>query len=194
MRNILGFLALTVLALSCDSGRAQSAATVDCNQPPLTIFVLTKQDDGWDVAFAKTAKVTKTGPFRISNGKEIKDSGLTAVVYEVSKQVIAVPKIEVNPCNKTGTIGYWYLIPTLVLGLEKNGHLFAYHVSAELSGGATLDSGVLGANMHVMFYDMEGRGVFSLVKISSGVGLPFVPDWVEKAAEKGNDAATSPPR
>jgi len=187
MRKIIGVLALAVATLSGESGGGQSAASsIACNQAPLTISVLTKPDDGWDVAFAKKARVIKKGPFMIQNGKDLKDSGLTVAVYEVKRQIIALPRIEVNACDKTGTIRHWYLIPTQVLGLEKSGHLFAYQVAVELSGGPTLDSGVLGANMHVMFYDMQGHGVFDLVRIASGVGLgaPLVPDWVEKAPEE----------
>ena len=135
MRKIIGVLALAVVSLSGKSGGGQSVASShDCTQAPLIVSVLTKPDEGWDVAFAKKAKVIKKGPFMIQEGQNLKDSGLTVVVHEVKKQVIVLPKIEVNACDKTGTIRNWYLIPTQVLGLEKNGHLFAYQVAVELSG------------------------------------------------------------
>ncbi len=194
MRKIIGVLAIVIVTLSGASGAAQSAtSSTECAQAPLTISVLTKPDDGWDVAFAKEAKVVKKGPFMIQNGKEMQDSGLTVIVYEVKKQIITLPRIEVNACDKTGTVKNWYLRPMQVLGLEKNGHLFAYKVWVELAGGPTLDSPVLGANMHVVFYDMHGNGVFDLVRIASGVGIgaPSVPDWVGKSP---NDATIRPPR
>jgi hypothetical protein len=197
MKKMIGVFGVVILSLWGEYSAGQSAGSSSgCNNAPMTISVLTKPDDGWDVAFAKKAKVVKQGPFMIQNGKESQDSGLTVVVYEAKKRIITLPKIEVNTCDRSGTIKNWYLIPTQVLGLKKNGRLFAYELSVELAGGPTLGSGVLGADMQVMFYDMQGHGVFEVVRIASGVGLgvPVVPDWIQTVPSRSGNSTMRPPR
>lgn len=118
----------------------------------------------------------RSGQYILSDGK---DSGLRYLEVEAKKQVITLPHIEVNPCNHKGTIREWHLIPKQVIGFEKNGRVFAYQVLVQMVASPDPDSQVLGANTHVIFYDMHGDGIFDSVRLGAGIGMPLVPDWVE---------------
>src|SRR5437016_8839576 len=107
---------LLIFGVAISTAQTQPPA---CNCGTVSIPFLTKPDDGWNVSFAKQAKVIRSGKYILSDGK---DSGLRYVEYEARKQVITLPHIEVNPCSHTGTIRDWHLIPKQVLGFEKNGH------------------------------------------------------------------------
>jgi hypothetical protein len=159
----------------------------ECTSATVSIPFLTKSGDGWDMSFAKQANVIRSGPFILSDGK---DSGLQYVQYEVRERVITLPHIEVDPCKHTGTIREWYLIPKRVTGFEKNGHLFAYVVWVQMVDGPSLDARILGANTHVVFYDMHGDGIFDSVRLGASFGMPLIPDWIEK---NGNAAARPAP-
>ena len=156
---------------------AQTQPT-ECTSSTISIPFLTKSGDGWDVNFAKQATAIRSGQFILSDGK---DSGLQYVEYAAREQVITLPHVEVDPCKHTGTIREWYLIPKQVIGFEKNGHLFAYQVSVQMVAGPSPDSQVLGANTHVIFYDMHGDGTFDSVRLGAGIGMPMVPNWVDKS-------------
>jgi hypothetical protein len=150
----------------------------ECDSGPVTIPFLTKPGDGWDVSFAKEAKVMRSGQYILSAGK---DTGLRYIEYEAKKQVISLPHIEVNFCTHTGVIRDWHLLPKQVIGFEKNGHVFAYQVWVQMVTGPGPDSQVIGSNTHVIFYDMHGDGIFESVRLGAGVGMPLVPSWVEKS-------------
>lgn len=190
--------ACVVLGVVLCTAQAQQPA---CNSGTVSIPFLTKPDDGWDVSFVKQENVISSGEYILSDGK---DSGLRYVQLEARKQVITLPHIEVDPCNNTGTIREWHLIPKQgVTGFEKNGHLFAYQVWVQMVAGPGPDSQVIGSNTHVIFYDMHGNGIFDSVRLGAGIGMPLVPDWVEKgsnsSARQPNSTSTSgsvanPPR
>jgi hypothetical protein len=155
----------------------------ECNPAPISIPLLTKSVDGWDMSFTKEAKATKNVPYILSDGK---DTGFRYVEYEPKKQVITLPHIEVNPCNHTGTIDDWHLVPMQVVGFEKNGHVFAYRVWGRRVSGPSLDSQALASNTHVTFYDMHGDGIFDSVRLGDGIEPPSVPDWVVSAQKVKN--------
>ena len=155
-----------------------------CNPGPVSIPFLTKPGEGWDVSFAKDATPIKNGRYVLQDGK---DAGFQYVEYEAKKQVITLPHIEVNPCDHTGTIRNWYLIPKQLIGFEKNGHVFAYRVWVQMVAGPNPDSQVLGSNTHVIFYDMHGDGIFDSVRLGSGIEMPLVPEWVSKSTSKHAD-------
>jgi hypothetical protein len=184
--------ALAFIAVAfCDTNSSGQTANSSCHLGLSSIPFLTKLGgEGWDVTFAKEAKEIKRGPYMINNGKEQQDSGLTGIQYEVKKVVITLPHIEVNPCDGTGTVRDFHLMPKQVIGFEKNGHLFAYHVWMQFMGGSDPNSTVIGSNTHVIFYDMHGDGVFDAVRIGAGIGMPLVPEWVEK----GSNASVHPTR
>jgi hypothetical protein len=184
MRLVSVFRLLPVVILCLANGNAQPTAS--CNQHAISIPFLTKAGDGWDVTFAKEAAVIKKGPYMVQNGIAQQDSGLTAVLFEVKKLIVTLPHIEVNSCDGTGTIRNLYLMPKQVIGFERNGHLFAYQVWMQNLGGPNTNAAVIGSNMHVIFYDMHGDGVFDSVRIGSGVGMPLVPEWVNGSTEKKN--------
>jgi hypothetical protein len=175
-------ISLTILMLVFEAMVCTAqASSSECNPGPVSIPFLTKPGDGWDVNFAKQAIAIKNGPYILSDGK---DSGFRYVEYEPKKQVITLPHIEVNPCNHTGTIRDWHLIPKQVIGFEKNGRVFAYRVWVQMVAGPTPDSQVIGSNTHVIFYDMQGNGVFDSVRLGSGIETPLVPDWVKNGPTK----------
>jgi hypothetical protein len=60
----------------------------------------------------------------------------------------------------------------------------------QFMGGPYPNSTVIGSNTHVIFYDMHGDGIFDAVRIGAGIGMPLVPDWVEK----GSNDSVRPPR
>jgi hypothetical protein len=184
--NRIELLSLLIVISLVPAAQGQSANS-QCNQQPVSIPSLTKPDNtGWDVTFAKDAQVLSKGPYVLSDGK---GSGLTIISYAVKKVVITLPHIEVNVCDGTGTIRYRYFTPKQVIGFEKNGRLFAYQVWGQSIGGPEPDSPVIGMNMYFIFYDMHGDGIFDTVRIGSGIGMPRIPDWLEKG---GSGSAHSP--
>lgn len=167
----------TLLILAPVALRCTAQARSGCDPGPVSIPFLTKPGDGWNISFAKEARVLGRGEFVLGDGK---DAGFQYVEYEARKQVITLPHIEVNPCDHTGVIREWYLIPKKLIGFEKNGRIFAYQVWVQFIAGPKLDSKVIGSNTHVIFYDMHGDGIFDSVRLGAGVGMPLVPDWVKK--------------
>lgn len=186
MRRLRSAIATVVLIFGVAISIAQTQPPA-CSAGTVSIPFLTRPDDGWDVSFARQANVIRSGQYILSDGK---DSGLRYVEYEARKQVITLPHIEVNPCDHSGTIREWHLVPKQVIGFEKNGHPFAYQVWVQMVAGPGPDSQVLGANTHVIFYDMHGDGIFDSVRLGAGIGMPLVPDWVEK----GGSTPVHPPR
>lgn len=160
------------------------AAAPQCNPGPVSIPFLTKPSDGWDVSFAKEATPIRNGPYVLSDGK---DAGFEYVEYEPRKQVITLPHIEVNPCNHTGVIQNWHMVPKQVIGFKKNGHVFAYRIWVQMVAGPRADSQVIGSNTHVIYYDMHGDGVFDSVRLGSGIETPLVPDWIRNSTGKNRD-------
>jgi hypothetical protein len=159
----------------------------ECKSEHVSIPFLKKSGEGWDVSFAKQAKLISSRPYLGVDGQ---DSGLRYVEYEAKEQVITLPEIEVDTCNHTGTIQEFYLIPKQVAGFENAGRTFAYAVLVQMIAGPNLDSQALGSQMNVIFYDMHGNGKFDSVRIGAGVGMPLIPDWV-KASGSMHDAAST---
>jgi hypothetical protein len=177
--NRTGLLSLLVM-ISLSAPASSQSVNSQCSQQSVSIPYLTKPDDtGWDVTFAKDAQILSKGPYVLGDGR---DSGLMIIKYTVKKVVITLPHIEVNTCEGTGTIKYWYFKPKQVIGFEKNGRLFAYQVWGQAITGPDLNSQVIGMNTYFIFYDTHGDGIFDAVRIASGVGMPRVPDWVEKGS------------
>ena len=180
MSRLISMVTVFIVGLGAAVSMAQAAPS-ECNPGPVSIPFLTKPGEGWDVSFAKDANEIRNGPYVLSNGR---DAGFQYVEYEPKKQVITLPHIEVNPCNHTGTIRDWHLIPKQVIGFQKNGRVFAYRVWVQMVAGPSSDSEVIGSNTHVIFYDMHGNGVFDSVRLGSGIEMPLVPDWVRSATGK----------
>src|ERR1700748_1611092 len=152
-----------IVVFSVMTSVAQTA-TPECKSGHTSIPFLTKSGDGWDVSFAKQAKLILNRPYITSDGK---DSGIRLVDYEPQQQVITLPHIEVDACNHTGTIQEWYLIPKEVRSFEKGGRPFAYQVQVQMMAGPNLDSHMLGSITDLIFYDMHGDGIFDSVRMGS---------------------------
>lgn len=177
--RLLSAITMFILVLGSVMCMAQPA-TADCNPGPVSIPYLTKPGEGWDVSFAKQAKPIRSGPYVLSDGE---NAGFQYVEYAPKKQVITLPHIEVNPCNHTGTIRDWHMIPKQVIAFQKNGRVFAYRVWVQMVAGPRPNSQVIGSNTHVIFYDMDGDGVFDSVRLGSGIETPLVPEWVRGPAD-----------
>jgi hypothetical protein len=156
--------------------RSQSpSSSTDCQQDVIRIVRLEKLDGGWDLNFIDKAKVIKQGPYK-GDGQ---NTGFTSVQYRVRKQVIALPEVRVNSCDRTALMSTFYFVPASVLGIKKDDRVFAYIAFGTLVRGPKLNSGGIGASMNVIFYDMHKTGKFDAVQIAAPFGLPFVPGWVK---------------
>jgi hypothetical protein len=187
----MGFLRHAVIVLTMVFWAMAAIAQVtspDCTQAVVSIPFLTKFGDGWDTSFVEHSKLIREGRFIVSDGQ---DSGLTLIEYQPKRQVITLPHIEVNPCDHTGSIREWHLLPKQVIGFKKNGHLFAYQILGQMVAGVSADSQVIASNTYVIFYDMHGDGIFDSVRLGAGTGMPIIPDWVKKLSEK-KGAGTDP--
>src|ERR1700745_3846181 len=87
-----------IVVFSVMASMAQTAPP-ECKSEHFSIPFLTKSGDGWDVSFAKQAKLISNRPYINSDGK---DSGIRLVDYEPQQQVITLPYIEVDACNQPG--------------------------------------------------------------------------------------------
>ena len=176
-----------IVVFSVMASMAQTAPP-ECKSEHFSIPFLTKSGDGWNVSFAKQAKLISNRPYISSDGK---DSGIRLVDYEPQQQVITLPNIEVDACNHTGTIQEWYLIPKEVRSFEKGGRPFAYQVQVQMVAGPNLDSHMLGSITNLIFYDMHGDGIFDSVRMGSGASMPLVPDWVKSIQGENKGQAES---
>jgi hypothetical protein len=179
MRDQTFALALAITIYLVGTGQLLSAQDQTACTDHLEVGTLSKPDEGWNVDFARKSRILRRTPHVNSDGTE---SGLTVVQHKAAKIVVAVPRIVVNTCNRSGGIDMWYLVPSQVLGFEKNGHLFAYLVTGQLTSSERFESPRAGAITSLAFYDTTGNGMFDTVRIAVGVrvGMPPVdiPDWV----------------
>lgn len=146
-----------------------------CSQERQRMVRLEKPEIGWDVTFVDRSKVIRRDPYKQNN----QDLEFTSIQYGFKKQVVAVPEVIVDRCDRTAALGTLYFLPERVSGIEKNGRVFAYIVSAQMVSGSDPKAYVIGAKMNVVYYDMHGTGKFDAVQTMAPVGLPFVPDWVK---------------
>ena len=175
-KNII-FLALLAAAVLLVCIRGESAQLVGNCPDKVALAKITRLNDSWDLEFIKKSKVLSKEPFTNIGGWV---PGLTSVQYKIKKRkVIAVPRITANSCEASATLDYWYLLPDYVIGLEKNDHLFAYQILAQLLSGPKLDSPRLGAKMNFFFYDTQGKGKFDMVDVVPAGKRIEVPNWVQ---------------
>lgn len=74
-----------------------------------------------------------------------------------------------------------------ILKFNANGHVFAYRVTAQLMGAASLEGRApLGSEVIVTFYDNDGSGRFTIMQYPGPGLIPAldVPDWVGKHSKE----------
>jgi hypothetical protein len=109
--------------------------------------------------------------------KRFLDSQFDAVSYETTNQIVRIPEISTSSCKNVSRLSTVYFKAERVVGLQLRGRTFAYVVFAQLRTGE--HGGAIGAVMNIVFYDLDGKGVFNAVETGLPYGLPFIPSWVK---------------
>jgi hypothetical protein len=105
------------------------------------------------------------------------DTKFMAREYKTTNEIMEIPEISINNCLMTSRLSTLYFKAKSAIGLELNGKTFAYVVFAQLRTGR--HGGAIGAEMNIIFYDMNGNGVFNSVQTAVPYGIPFIPPWVK---------------
>jgi hypothetical protein len=175
MRRILLMLLVQVGLAGTILGQ-NAASPSSCSQEQQRMVRVEKRGTGFDVGFVNRGRVISTHPYKSTDG----ETPFTSIEYSFKKHVVAIPEIAVDQCGRTASLQSLYFMPEQVLGIAKDGRVFAYIVSAQIVSGPEPDFHVVGAKMNVVYYDWHQTGAFDVVQAMAPVGLPYIPDWVKR--------------
>jgi hypothetical protein len=145
----------------------------------LKTYSLLKQVHGWNLDFLNEAKIVSRSEYVFSGDK--RKRVFATVGYETAPTVITLPLIQMANVGGRETVicDKVYFIPESVVAVEYKNRVFGYMLSGRLVSAPHIHAAGVGAGLSLVLYDMEGTGLFDTIRLFSGAGLPFLPDWVK---------------
>jgi len=176
MRRMYCFLIAILNLMSVIAVGQTSSVQQSCDNFSISIVRIEMPGSDWPLDFVKKSQILQRSPF---DAKSDGEKGMVSTTYAVSEKPILLPYITVNGCDKTAVVSSFVFKPDGVIGIDKNGHTFAYLAWGKLLSSLKPNAPGVGAYMNVVFYDVHGTGHFDTVQVGVLKRLPFVPDWVK---------------